>query len=368
MDGWKRRLVDASSLVALLGLVFVVVGAGFWIVELAPAATSIPEALYDLTLHVIFGGVILVLGVHIERSELHPEERFVVLVWCYGGFSLMFLLSVWGHLGAILAGELTVAFASDFVVFTSLGGAFGVIAGVNWGRAAKNRRLADQNQEQRETLALLTRLLSHDIRNDMSLIDGHAELLGDHVEDEGRSHLQVIRDRVDETDQLLADANALVKSLDEDRDLEAIDLSRVLDREVASIRENHPAVTVHATIPSGITVEADNLLRQLFSNLLQNAVLHNEAAALTIQVTAQESEETAVVTVSDDGRGIQLAVRDSCFELGEQGPESNGDGIGLYLVSRLADIYGGSVDVDESADGGARFRVTLPTVAATRSG
>lgn len=364
MEGWKRRVTDASALVAFLGLAFVVGGVTLWSVELAPAANSIHQALFALVMHVLFGGVILVLGVHIERSGLVPEERFAVLVWCYGGFTLMFALSVWGHLDSIVAGSLTVAFASDFVIFTSLGGAFGVIAGVNWGRATKNQLLAEQNREQRETLALLTRLLSHDIRNDLAIIDGNASILSDHVDEEGESFLEVIRDHVEETDQLLSDAHALVESLDEEREFTLIDLSNVLEREVTAIKKDLPDVEVQTDIQSGITVEADSLIRQVFSNLLQNAVSHNDPDELTIRVSFERRGDTAEVTVSDNGVGISPEVRDRCFELGEQGPESDGDGIGLYLVSRLVDVYGGSVELDESSSGGARFRITIPTAAA----
>lgn len=361
MEGWKRRLVDASALVALLGLTFVVVGVTLWYVELAPAAETVTRALFELVLHVLFGGIVLVLGVHIERSELLLEERFAVLAWCYGGFTLMFALSVWGHLGTILSGDLTVAFASDFVVFTSLGGAFGVVSGVNWGRATRNGLLAERNEEQRETLALLTRLLSHDIRNDMAIVDGYADILTEYIEEDGRFYVKGIRDRIDETDQLLSDANALVKSLDEEREFERIDLSNVLEREVTTLAESYPDVDIETDIQTGLAIEADSLIHQLFSNLLQNAVFHNDVEGLTIRVTAAQSGDTMEVSVSDDGKGISPEVRETCFALGKQGPESKGDGIGLYLVSRLADVYGGTVDVSESPSGGALFRVSLPT-------
>lgn len=361
MQGWKRRLVDASALVALTGLAFVVGGVTLWYTELAPAAESLHRALYQLVMHVLFGGVILVLGVHVERSELLPEERFAVIVWCYGGFTLMFALSVWGHLGSILAGEVTGAFISDFVMFTSLGGAFGVVSGVNWGRATRNELLAERNEEQSETLALVTRLVSHDIRNDMAIIKGYADILTEHIDEEGSSYVEVIQERIDETVQLLEDTSTLVKSIDEEREFEPIDLSAILDQEVATVRENHPEVTLETDIPAGISVKADSLIQQLFANLLQNAVFHNDAEDLTIELTAEQSGDRVEVVVSDDGRGIPPEVREHCFELGEQGPESGGDGIGLYLVSRLADVYGGTVELEESPTGGARFRVLLPS-------
>lgn len=361
MDWWKQRLVDASALVALLGLAFVVGGVVLWYLEVAPAAESVHAVLYTLVTHVLFGAIVLVLGIDIERSELNPEERFSVLAWCYGGFTLMVALSVWGHLGSILDGTLTVAFASDFVMFASLGGAFGVVTGINWGRATRNRHLAEQNKDHRDTLALLTRLVSHDIRNDMAIIYGYTDILTEQVDEEGRHFVEVIQSRIDDTVRLLEDTSTLVKSIDEERTFEPIDLSTILEQEVATIRENHPRVTVDAEIPPDLTVNADSLLQQLFSNLLQNAVFHNGPEDLVIDVTAQQIDHTSEVVISDNGTGVPPELRERCFELGEQGEGSEGDGIGLYLVSRLADIYGGAVTLEESSTGGARFRVSLPT-------
>lgn len=360
MRQWEHRLVEASALVALLGLAFVVAGVTLWVAALEPMAESPQEALFSLVMHVLFGGVILVLGVHIERSELSKEERFAVFVWCYGGFLFMLVLSVWGHLGAVLDRTLTLSFASDFVVFTSLGGAFGVIAGVNSGRAAKNQRLAERNEAQRETLALLTRLLSHDIRNDLSLVQMQAERLDTLVTGDGAEAVEVILERIDETDQLLATANTLVKSLDEDREFTRLDVSPVLEREANEIAEDFPSVSVESEIQPGLQVEADNLIDQLFTNLLQNAVFHNDVEDLTIRVSAEAVDEAVRIDIADNGKGIPPERRESCFELGEQGPDSDGDGIGLYLVSRLAEVYGGSVEVDESWAGGARFSIILP--------
>jgi signal transduction histidine kinase len=352
--------LDGSELVAALGLVFVVGGVTLWWESILPTTDSIQAALYELVVHVLFGGVVLALGVHIERSELSPRDRFGVMVWCFSGFLFLLGLAVWSELSALLAGRVTVRFVSDVVVFGSMGGAFGVVAGVNHGRSVRNARLAERNQNQRETLVLLTRLLRHDIRNDMTAINGHAELLKDHVEPDGEDSLDVIQRRSDAIVRLLGDTDTLVETLETDREFEPIDLSAVLEDQVASVADDHPSVTVESEIPSGLWVVADGLVHQLFSNLLGNAVAHNDPEGLTIRVRAVTDGDVVETVVADDGVGIPEEVRDSCFELGAKGENSGGDGLGLYLVSRLADVYGGSVTVDDSRSGGARFVVTLP--------
>jgi signal transduction histidine kinase len=151
-----------------------------------------------------------------------------------------------------------------------------------------------------------------------------------------------------------------VETLDEDREFEPIDLSRVLRKEVRSLQESHPTVEVATDVEPAITVRADRLLQQVFSNLLGNAVAHNDADDLSITVRAWRDGSWATVEIDDDGRGISPEDRERLFELGEEGADSDGDGIGLYLVSRPAEIYGGDGDVEESPAVGARFRVRLP--------
>jgi signal transduction histidine kinase len=355
----ENRL-DGSELVAALGLVFVISGVTLWWESILPTTDSVQMALYELVVHVLFGGVVLGLGVHIERSELAPEERFTVMLWCFSGFLFLLGLAVWSGLSALLDGNITAQFASDVVVFGSMGGAFGVIAGVNQGRSVRNARLAERNEEQRETLVLLTRLLRHDIRNDMTAIRGHAEFVEPHVEPEGEEFVGVLRRRSEAVIRLLDDTDTLIQTLDGDHKFEAVDLSTVLDDQITSVTDDNPEITVTSEVPDELWVVADGLVHQVFSNLFGNAVAHNDPEELTIRVRAARDGDVVEITVADDGDGISEEVRDSIFELGRKGPESGGDGLGLYLVSRLTDVYSGSVSVDESRDGGARFVVTLP--------
>jgi signal transduction histidine kinase len=348
-----------AELIAALGLVFVVAGIFIWFTFVLPTTTSTQGALHELVMHVLFGGLILALGLHTERSDLGAHERFDVMVWCFSGFVFLLGLAVWGAVDQLLAGNFSGEIASDILVFGSLGGAFGVIAGINAGRSTRNRELAERIDEQRETLVLLTRLLRHDIRNSMMAIQGHAEIASEYVEPDGESSMEVIQTRVDAILRLLADANTLVEALGGDREFERVNLTAVLRSEVESIRDSHSAVDVAADVPEDLVVTADGLVHQVFSNLLENAVAHNDPEGLELRVEATDDGDHVEVVVADNGSGIPEDLRAECFELGRQGPGSDGDGLGLYLVSRLADVYGGDVTLAENTDG-ATFHVTLP--------
>ncbi|MFB6207041.1 MAG: sensor histidine kinase [Haloglomus sp.] len=359
-ESFDRLPLGGSELVAALGLVFVLSGVTFWSQSTLPGAESVPIALYELVMHVLFGVVILLLGVHIERSELAPEERREVLLWCFSAFLFFFWLAVWSGLDAVLSATLTRELVSNIVVFGSIGGALGGIIGVNRGRADRNEQLVEQTEAQRETLELLTRLLRHDIRNDMQVINAHAGFLEETVTEEGAESLSVIEQRSDATLRLLEDTSTLLETLGSDRELRPIALRTVVEQEAAGIREEHPDVTVETDVPDDLRVVADGLLHQVFLNLLSNAAVHNDVENLAVRVEARANDDEVDITVSDNGAGIPDAVRETCFELGKKGPGSAGDGLGLYLVSRLVEVYGGSVAVGASPSGGAQFDITLP--------
>ena len=104
----------------------------------------------------------------------------------------------------------------------------------------------------------------------------------------------------------------------------------------------------------------------LVYNLLDNACKYG-GKPLTIDVNVSGQTHETVVTVTDNGPGIPANERENIFERfyriyrpGE-GHAVKGHGLGLTFVRQVATAHGGSVEVDNSRDGGARFTVKIPT-------
>jgi PAS domain S-box-containing protein len=104
-------------------------------------------------------------------------------------------------------------------------------------------------------------------------------------------------------------------------------------------------------------------VERIVENLLVNAAKHTPAeTVIWIKVLAVKGG--IQIVVEDDGPGVPDDVRRDIFEPFRQGPgdhPSPGAGIGLSLVSRFAELHGGSAWVQEREGGGASFRVRLPT-------
>jgi len=110
-------------------------------------------------------------------------------------------------------------------------------------------------------------------------------------------------------------------------------------------------------------VEGDaNQLRQLFQNLLDNAIEYSGDSPSQIHVGADRQGEEWVISVSDDGIGMEPENTDRIFEVFEslQGQDDDGTGIGLALVERIIERHGGDIRVESEPGEGSTFSFTLP--------
>jgi signal transduction histidine kinase len=120
-------------------------------------------------------------------------------------------------------------------------------------------------------------------------------------------------------------------------------------------------LTTDGGIPD-VEVRADDMLGSVFRNLLTNAIEHNDEAVREVTVAATATDGRVVVRVADNGPGIPDDRKDAIFEEGEKGLDSEGTGLGLYLVETLVERYDGDIRVEDNEPKGAVFVVELPVV------
>ena len=111
-----------------------------------------------------------------------------------------------------------------------------------------------------------------------------------------------------------------------------------------------------------------NRLRQVFVNILDNALKYSDAGD-TVTVLAELSGERFVVTVADTGCGISredLPRVKTRFYKGHT--TRRGSGIGLAVADEIIKMHGGSLDLDSEKDVGTTVRITLPLAGSGPSG
>jgi signal transduction histidine kinase len=99
-------------------------------------------------------------------------------------------------------------------------------------------------------------------------------------------------------------------------------------------------------------------LDEMLGNLLDNAC---KWAKSVVSVQSFRENDSIVITVDDDGPGIAPELRDVVLQRGVRADEAApGSGLGLSIVRDLAEVYGGSIWLENSAKGGVRARLRLP--------
>ena len=122
-------------------------------------------------------------------------------------------------------------------------------------------------------------------------------------------------------------------------------------------------------LPPVVVTGDHNRLHQLFANLLGNIRTHTEpGTTATVSVEPDPDPRFVVVTVADDGRGVDEAALPYLFDRfyradPSRSREHGGSGLGLAIVAAIASAHGGAVSAARSAAGGLAVRVRLPQAA-----
>lgn len=225
-------------------------------------------------------------------------------------------------------------------------------------------RAAELRAKQAERMAGFGRLaagLAHEIRNPLSSISGSIRILrgGPGLDDEDRQLCDIIEREAGRLNDLVADMLDLARP--RRPDVRRADLARTA-REVVELaaRSGRAAgdVLVEYSGPESLLVAADDAqLRQLVWNLVRNAVQASSAGQI-VAVSVTDAIDGPRLEVADRGVGIPPEAQERLFDAFFT-TRSQGTGIGLAVVKRIADEHGFSVDVESVRGQGALFRVRM---------
>lgn len=217
-----------------------------------------------------------------------------------------------------------------------------------------------ERKEAEETAEFLHSLLRHDLGNKLQLTYGGLERAQHEIDNEAEIHsyIEMAMAGTEEAMELIENIGTLAK-LGGEEESQPVVLTNELQWCVEQY-EDHAAergLSLELEVERDVKVLGGTLLSELFSNLLDNAIEHSGGSH--VRVRTMERDGAVVVSVEDDGTGIDEPEPHRILERGVKGAGSSGSGLGTYLARRIAESYGGSIDVATSELGGARFDVTL---------
>lgn len=206
--------------------------------------------------------------------------------------------------------------------------------------------------------------VGHELRTPITVVRGHLETMSDDPEDRGRT-LELVTDELDRMARFVHDLLMLARSERPDfLMLEAVDVRALTDE--LFVKMEAMASRRWAVEEAGRgRIEADRQrITQALLELARNATKHT-AEGDAISIGSRVAGGRAEFWITDSGPGIPPAEQERIFERFQRGGASaktyGGAGLGLAIVSAIAQAHHGRVELDSKPGAGATFRLAIPT-------
>ena len=209
----------------------------------------------------------------------------------------------------------------------------------------------------------------HELRTPLTIIRGHLEVLPDDPPARQRT-LELVLDEVKRMGRMVDDLILLAKSDEPDfLRVEPVDVEALTNELHAKASGLGARTWRMDAVGRGIIVADRQRLTQAVVQLAQNAVAHTETGA-EIGLGSDVSAGGARFWVRDTGAGVAPEDRVRIFERFERGSNAKreGAGLGLAIVTAIAQAHGGRADLDGARGTGATFSITVPTDQPAREG
>ena len=207
-------------------------------------------------------------------------------------------------------------------------------------------------------------IFAHDINNMLQNIQSSAELSFLYMNNPEKLHTlkelyEIITEQIERGKKLIKNVRKITKIDESEVQLEKIQVSKFLNTAVKYLRNSFQARTIEFQIePSNnkFYVMANNLLLDVFENILINAVRHNNKSTIKINVDINKNHLKNVdyikMEFKDNAIGISNFRKKSIFEKGKRkSQKSKGMGLGLSLVKKIVESYNGDIWVEDRIKG-----------------
>lgn len=237
---------------------------------------------------------------------------------------------------------------------------------------ARQAQLVQELAAANEELTNFAYVASHDLKAPLRAIASLADWISvdyaDKFDEDGKEQMRLLIGRVRRMDQLI---NGILQYSRVGRVREervAVDLNRLLAEVIDLLA---PPAHIHVAVaPLPTVVLEPTRLQQVFQNLLSNAIQYLDKPVGEIAVAAEPVGREWHFHVRDNGPGIEARHRERIFQLFQTlqpRDRSESTGIGLSLVKKIVELYGGRVWLESTPGEGSTFSFSLPA-AVVRSG
>jgi signal transduction histidine kinase len=218
-----------------------------------------------------------------------------------------------------------------------------------------------EERQREQQLAVLNRVLRHNLRNEMTVIRGHADAIESGVDDEG---VAAQAGAIVEAGDRLLSIGEKVRAFDQIQEGEQrrrnVPVAELLDSVEGDVHASYPDAALERTLePPAVGVRTDpELLELVLSNLVENAAEHAETSEPTVELHVRAADDGRIVFEVRDGNPPIPEIETASLAAGDETPLRHGRGIGLWIVNWCVTALNGELGFDY--DDGNVVTVVLP--------
>jgi len=204
---------------------------------------------------------------------------------------------------------------------------------------------------------VMNRVLRHNVRNKLTVINGRAELLAGDLDGDAESNAEAILTAGNRLLDLTESARRIEANRELSPELETADMIPIIEESVAQLTERYPDVAVTTDLPATAVAETLPRIETALWELLENAAEHGGPQP-TVSIAVETTAHQVVITITDRGPGLPEDERQVLAD-GKEEPLVHGQGLGLYLASWIITNLQGEIEVPKSQSG-TTIEVRLP--------
>ncbi|MCK4432995.1 MAG: PAS domain S-box protein, partial [Methanomicrobia archaeon] len=233
--------------------------------------------------------------------------------------------------------------------------------------AIENAKLLETIKKSSELQKLFTSILSHDLKNPLTVIKGYAELIKMREDEKIKEYVREMEKSIKKMIDLVTNAEFYSKLQEKAymKKFEKKYLEDIIKETLKELEEKSKEKNVETIYKAKgrYPVDANPILEDVFLNLIDNAIKYSPENG-KIEIDIEDRGDEWRISIKDWGEGVPDELKEAIFERFERGDvDVKGSGLGLAIVKKIVDLHGGKAWVENNPEGGSIYFVEIPKMA-----
>jgi len=197
---------------------------------------------------------------------------------------------------------------------------------------------------------VLSRVLRHNVRNELQPVTAFAEILSDRLSGEEREIARKIQSKASDVVQKSEKARVIEKVMKGQKTRTELDIISYIEQTIELVEDQHPDAEITTTLSEEAVATGLPTIGHSIDELVENAIIHNDSDTPTVDIHVRSDEDGITVKIADNGPGISESEIDIIRRQDEM-DLSHGSGVGLYLANWIVERSGGTLEFETGASG-----------------